>query len=419
MIDADADARIAALLEDVAIPRGVRVERSIVTEPALDDVGARVREALRAVSLPRGSVAIGVGSRGIARIVEIVRALVAALRDAGAEPFIVPAMGSHGASSAEGQVAVLARLGIDEASVGAPVRATMEAVEIGRTSAGIAAYMDAYAYAADAAIVVNRVKPHTAFRGPIESGPTKMLAIGFGKQRGAHAAHAGGWGSMHATIPAVAACSIGTGKIAFALAIVENADEAPCAIEAIPATELLAREPALLERASANLARLPFDALDVLVVDRIGKNVSGDGADPNVTGRFPTAYGGSGIAVTRLVFCDLTDETAGNANGVGLADVITRTLARKFDPAATYPNALTSTTPETTRLPMTLATPRLALAAALVMCAGVEPSSARVCRIHDTLRLHELWVSEALLPSVHADATMRVVDEPSSFPLPA
>jgi hypothetical protein len=222
----------------------------------------------------------------------------------------------------------------------------MEVVEIGRTPAGLPVYMDANAHAADAIVVVSRVKPHTAFRGPIESGPCKMIAIGLGKQRGAHVLHAAGWERFHETVPQAAAVAIAGGKIAFALATIENERDEPFVLEAVPARELLAREPALLELAKKSLARLPFEKLDVLVIDRIGKNVSGDGADPNVTGRYPTPYGGGGPQIERLVFLDLTDETLGNANGIGLADVVTRRLAERFKPGATYPNALTSTVSE-------------------------------------------------------------------------
>jgi hypothetical protein len=410
---------IDALLAEVAVPGGVHVERRLRTPPALGDVRAAVHAALGAVEMPRGSVAIGVGSRGIGRIGDIVAALVAELRAGGARPFIVPAMGSHGASTAAGQAKVLAQLGVDEERCGAPVRATMESVEVGRTADGVPAYLDVNAAQADAIVVVNRVKPHTAFRGPIESGPTKMIAIGLGKQRGAHVVHARGWGEIHRTIPAVAEVSLRSGKIAFALAILENAEEQPTRLVAIPAARLLAEEPALQAQAKELLPHLPFERLDVLVVDRIGKNISGDGADPNVTGRYPTPFASGGPKVTRMVFCDLTDESHGNANGLGMADVVTARLATRFVPSATYLNALTSTTPEPTRLPMVMPDADRALRAALLMCAGVDPRRARIARILDTLHLGSFWISDALAQEVGADSALRAIERVARFPMPA
>src|ERR687893_1862160 len=322
---------IEEILRGVELPRVAFVEQTSGTPPELGDIRGAVREALREVDLPAGSVAVGVGSRGVARIDEVTAALVEVLKEAGAEPFVVPAMGSHGASNAEGQAEVLRHLGVSEESVGCPIRATMETVLVGETPAGVPVYVDKNAYEADAIVVVNRVKPHTAFRGTVESGPTKMLAIGLGKQKGAHAIHFAGWGEIHRTIPQAAGVMVETGRFAFGLAVVENADEEPCRVAAIPAGRFEEAEAPLLEEAKRNLLRLPFGALDVLVVDEIGKNISGDGADPNVTGRFPTPYATGGPEVGRMVFLALTEETGGNANGVGMADVVSECLASGMD----------------------------------------------------------------------------------------
>ncbi|WP_119071280.1 lactate racemase domain-containing protein [Rubrobacter indicoceani] len=406
---------IRDVLEAVAIPEVSLVEQRFATPPGLGDIERAVREALEDVELPTGSVAIGVGSRGVARIGEIVAALVAALKEAGASPFVVPAMGSHGASTAEGQAEVLAYLGVSEAAVGCPVRATMETVEVGRTPAGIPVHLDRNAYEADAVVVVNRVKPHTAFRGPVESGPTKMLAIGLGKRRGAHHIHRAGWENIHRTIPDAARILVGTGKVAFGLATVENADEEPCRIAAIPPDRFREAEAGLLEEAKRNLPVLPFDEIDVLVVDEIGKNISGDGADPNVTGRYPTPYAHGGPQVNRMVFLGLTQQTEGNANGVGLADVVTERLADAINRPATYMNSLTSTVPTTVKLPMTTPTGRDAVAAALVMCAGVEPQTARVVRIRNTLAVRRMWVSEAARSE--ANVELAVIEGPEPMDL--
>jgi hypothetical protein len=403
---------IREVLRSVELPSVALVGQRIDTPPALTSIRESVREALNAVELPSGSVAIGVGSRGVAGIGEIVAALVEVLKEAGAEPFVVPAMGSHGASTAEGQAEVLAHLGVSEESVGCPVRATMEATKTGETPSGVQVFMDRNAYEADSVVVVNRVKPHTAFRGTVESGPTKMLAIGLGKQRGAHSIHSAGWEKIHETIPEAARVAVQSGKVAFGLATVENADEEPCKIVAVPAEKLEEAEAPLLEEAKRNLARLPFDDIDVLIVDEIGKNISGDGADPNVTGRYPTTAASGGPAVNRMVYLGLTEETGGNANGLGMADVVTERLAGSMDRPSTYMNALTSTTPAPVKTPMVMPTDEMAIAAALTMCAGVDPGKARLVRIENTLKLGRLWVSEALLGEVENDGRLEVLEDP-------
>jgi hypothetical protein len=393
--------RFEAELGGVALPEMALVERVPGTPPPLGNVAAAVAEALRELPSPRGRVAVAVGSRGIARLPEFVRAVVDQLRARGADPYIVPAMGSHGASTAAGQVAVLAHLGVTEESAGAPIRATMETRCVGHLPGGLPVYAGTDALDADAIVVVNRIKPHTSFRGEYESGAVKMLAVGLGKLDGARSLHSHGWGGMRANVPAAARVVLATGKVAFAVAILENADEQPCAVYGIPAAELLEREPALLETAKANLARLPFERIDVLVVDRVGKTISGGGGDPNVTGRFPSEYISGGPAVTRLVYLALTAEGDGNANGIGLADVVSEELAAAYDPLPTYMNALTTTAAGNARLPMVMPTKHLAVAAALRMCPGLEdPARALVVRIADTLHLSRLWLSRAAVAAL-------------------
>jgi hypothetical protein len=403
---------IEELLGNVEPPAVALVEQRVDSPPTLNDIRAAVGEALRSVELPTGKVAVGVGSRGVGRISDVVAALVGFLKEAGAEPFIIPAMGSHGASTAEGQADVLRHLGVSEERVGCPIRATMEARKIGETPGGVSVYMDQNAFEADAVVVVNRIKPHTAFRGTVESGPTKMLAIGLGKQKGAYSIHAAGWGRIHETIPEAARVAVQSGKVAFGLAVLENADEEPYRVAAVPAEKLEESEAPLLEEAKRKLMRLPFDDIDVLVIDQIGKNISGDGADPNVTGRYPTPFASGGPNVERMVFLDLTPETGGNANGLGAADVVTERLVSKMDPPATYLNALTSTTPYPVKIPMTMPTDRMAIAAALAMTAGVSPQNARLVRIQNTLKLRQMWVSEALLKEARDDERLSMLEVP-------
>jgi hypothetical protein len=259
---------------------------------------------------------------------------------------------------------------------------------------------------------VARVKPHTAFRGPYESGLAKMIAIGLGKQAGAAACHAAGFGQIARVIPALAQACIERAPIRFGLAVLENAHDQPYRIMAVPASRILADEPALLDEARQAMPRLPFDTFDVLVIDEIGKNISGDGADPNITGRYPTPDASGGPTINKQVVLDLTDETGGNANGLGTADFTTVRVAGKFILGRTYPNALTSTVPRPVALPMVLPSDRLAIAAAVLTCNAVGRAP-RVVRIRNTLRLDELWISVALLDEAQQDKRITILAAPA------
>jgi hypothetical protein len=410
------DAVLHRMLDPVRIPDWALVRSDLPGPPALDDIAATVHEQLSRPEIsgtihPGQRIAIGVGSRGIGRLPEIVSCLVRELRLLGAEPFVVPAMGSHGGATAQGQRQVLAHLGITPDRVGAPVEASMETEVVGQTEDGTAVHVDRLAVTSDGIVFVARVKPHTAFRGAYESGLAKMIAIGLGKQVGAATTHARGFGEMARMVPAMAGVALARAPIRFGLAVLENAQDQPFWVTAVPAERVLDQEPELLEKARAAMPRIPFEALDVLVIDRIGKNISGDGADPNVTGRYPTPYARGGPEVSKQVVLDLADASAGNANGVGTADFTTVRLAHKVDLAATYPNALTSTVAGPVKLPMILPSDRLAIAAAILTCnaVGREP---RLVRIVDTLHLEEFWVSAALLPEVQRNPDLHVISGP-------
>jgi hypothetical protein len=408
------------LLDGVAIPEMARVRYSIETVPPIGDIGAAVaaqirRSEIAATIRPGQRIAIGVGSRGVARLAEIVRALVGELKALGAEPFVIPTMGSHGGATAEGQREVLARFGVTPDGVGAPVISDMATEEIGRTADGIAARIDRQALAADGIVFVARVKPHTAFRGSYESGLAKMVAIGLGKQAGAAACHAAGFRDMARRVPLLAEILLARAPIRFGLAVVENALDQPYKIVAVPAGQILADEPGLLQEAKAAMPRIPFDQLDVLVIDQIGKDVSGDGADPNITGRYPTAYASGGPEVTKQLILDLTDETNGNANGIGTADFTTVRAASKISLGATYPNGLTSTVVGPVALPMILPNDRLAIAAAVLTCNAVDRGP-RLLRIANTLRLGEFMVTPELLDEVKANPSLELVSELEPLP---
>ena len=351
--------------------------------------------------LPEGaSVAIGVGSRGIAQLPLIVKTVVELVRSAGAKPFIVPAMGSHGGATAEGQVALLHHLGITERGVGAPLRATMEVVQLGSVRGGLPLYVDRYVAEADGVVVINRIKPHTNFRGPVESGLLKMLVVGLGKQKGADAAHALGFEHMAAHVLALSAAWLERLPLLFGVAVLENAYEQTAVVSAIPPERLESEERRLLDKARSLMPRILLDPLDVLVVDEIGKEISGLGMAPNITGRAPTQLLDIGFQVDKIAVLRLTRATDGNAAGIGLADVTTAAVEARMDRAKSYVNSLTSTTMASVKLPMVMRNDAMAIKAAVKTCHARDLNRVRAVRIRNTLQLEEIWVSEALLAEV-------------------
>lgn len=404
---------IRQLLAPVPLPRLAPVRQRFAAAEVRDVGGAVQAELDRPGTgdriLPGASVAVAVGSRGIAELPRIVAALVAGLRRRGAKPFIVPAMGSHGGATAEGQVAVLARLGVTEATAGCPIRATLEVVEVGRLPDGLPVLVDRLAHGADAIVVVNRVKPHTSFRGPSESGLAKMIAIGLGNQKGADAYHAHGMGQMAEHVVQATAIALARARIVFGLAVVENAYDRPARIEAVPAAALLERDAELLQLARASMARLLLDPLDVLVVERMGKEISGLGMDPNVTGRFSGPFASGGARVGSLVVLGLTEATHGNANGLGMADFTTRRLVDGLDLPAMYANALTSRVAASVRIPATLETDRDAIRAGIQASRARDVARIRLVRIPDTLHLGTVHVSEALLDEARVHPELEII----------
>jgi hypothetical protein len=392
--------RVARIRQRFARERIEEVEQAVRRAIASSGIAARLR--------PGARLAITVGSRGIGELPAIVRAAVAALREAGAAPFIVPAMGSHGGATAEGQRAVLADYGITRESAGAPIESTMEAVEIGRTARGVPVYMDRHAFDADGVVVFGRVKAHTAFKAPIESGLCKMLVVGLGKQRGAEALHAAG---LADTIPEAAEVALKTGKVVLGLAVVENAADEPFRFAAVPPAAFQATDRELLALSNRLLPRIPCEHLDVLVVDWIGKNLSGSGMDPNVIGMWRRLGGERRPDYRRIVVRDVTPESRGNAIGIGWADFTTRRLVEAIDYQAMYMNCLTANAPEVARVPMTMASDLEAIRAAIKTSGAAGP--VRLARVHSTLHLEELYVSEALLDEVAATGSIDVLEPPA------
>ena len=386
-------------LASAGLPRVVRL-RQRRPDVSLPDPATALRETFRASGLagrvPPGDVAIGVGSRGVANLAALIAALVDEVRLAGGRPFIVPAMGSHGASTAEGQAEVLAGYGVTAAAMGCPVRATMDVAQIARTENGLPVYMDAYAATADGVLMLSRVKPHTAFRAAIESGMAKMLAIGFGKLRGPTLIHAAG---LAENLPLVAPAALAARPVLGGVAVVEDSHERTLLVEAAPAERMLETDRRLLTVAWEQLLRIPTDRLDVLIVDRIGKDLSGSGMDYNVIGMWRRLGGERTPLYRRIVALALSEGTHGNAFGIGNADFTTRRLVERIDYAATYANALTAQSPEATRVACTLPTDELAIKAA-VQTAPLPPDSTealRLAHIDSTLHLDELEVSEGIV----------------------
>jgi hypothetical protein len=399
------------------LPGWALVRRSF-DRAEIEDVRAAVDGALATVRhmVPAGArVCLAVGSRGIDRIDQVVAAAVAALRAAGAEVFVVPAMGSHGGATADGQIEVLASLGVTPERIGCEIRASMATVRLGEVN-GIPVFIDRIAVQeADAIVPINRVKPHTDFSGPVESGLLKMIAIGLGKQLGADTFHARGFHEFAELIPAVAAFTLARAPIPFGLALVENGYARLARVEVVPAAEMEARERLLRDVADALLSRLPFDALDVLVIDRIGKDISGLGMDSNVVGRYYTGSTGRPPYIQRIFVRDLTDATEGNAVGIGMADVVHRRAVDRMDAVATYMNCVTAKTPEGARIALTAGSDRQGLDIALACCLQVEPATARIARIRDTKHLEWFLASEPLLAELRARHDCEVQGPPAAI----
>jgi hypothetical protein len=368
----------------------------------LADPVASLREQLGRVDdriRPGGRIAIAVGSRGISNIAAIVKAVSDYVRGKDAHPFIVPAMGSHGGATADGQRDVLASYGVSEATIGSPVRATMDVIELPGDGLPIRVFMDRHAYESDGVILINRIKPHTDYHGEYESGLMKMALIGLGKLEGALAVHDLGVAGLRDFIGPGASRVLASGRILAGVACVEDAHHETMIVEVLKADEIAREEPRLLGVARNNMPHLPVNAVDVLVVDRMGKDISGVGIDPNITGRIGVngQCDPAAPVINAVMVCDLTDVSHGNAIGVGLADVITRRLFDKIDFAVTHRNVVASSFLERGKIPVFAETDREGFEMALRSCGRLPDDGARVIRILDTLHLEEMFVSPAVL----------------------
>ena len=414
---------VSQLLAGVPIPRMFRARQIFPQEhiePA--DIPAAVmeqldREPFRSKVRPGMEIAITAGSRGIANVDIITKAVVDFVKSRGATPFIVPAMGSHGGATAEGQIDILAGYGITPDTMGCEIRSSMEVVELGVSDTGMPVYMDKNAYHADGIIISCRLKPHNAFRGPYESGPCKMMTVGLGKQKGAERVHAEGMGKIGRNIPSMAKVALEKAPILFAIPCLENAYDQTWKLVAIDKDDILDREPELLKEAFAHMPSLLVGECDVLVVDETGKNYSGTGVDPNITGTFSTEYAHGGVKVQRTCFLDLSEASHGNSLGVGLANVITKRFFDKIDPEMMYPNCITSTVLTSARIPCIVATDKEAIQMCIRTCNGIDQNHPRVIRIPNSLHIGSIMLSEAYYEDVKAGkwSGLEAVSEPEEL----
>ena len=381
---------------------------NLLMEPKFRD---RVKPGMR--------IAITAGSRGIANVALTTKCIADFCKGQGAEPFIVPAMGSHGGATAEGQKEILNGYGITEEYCGCQILSSMEVKCIGKNAEGTDVFIDKNAAEADGIILGCRIKPHTAFRGPYESGMMKMMAIGLGKQYGATICHAAGFQNMHKNVPSFGRAIIANAPILFAVPTIENAFEETCWIGAVAAEDINEKEPALLEYAKSLMPRIWVDSCDVLVVDQIGKNFSGDGMDPNITGTFCTNCASGGIDAQRVAVLNLSPETHGNGIGLGYASATTARVYKNLDLKAMYPNAITCTVLGGVRIPIVMEIDQECIQCCLQTCNEIDKEHARIVRIPNSLNIGEIFLSEAYWDEVKDNEAYRgkleIISEPENW----
>jgi hypothetical protein len=410
----------------MAYPRMYAIRQTFSRERE-PDVRAAVEREFRKLqprlSVRQGArVGITVGSRGIRNIAAIARAAVDCCKSIGAQPFIFPAMGSHAGGTAEGQRAVLHHYGVTEQEMGCPILSSMAAFEIGRSQEGLPVFLDKHAAEADHVVVLNRVKPHTEFKGEIESGIMKMMLIGMGKHEGAKVYHkAFADYGFDRIVESMAPIVISKAKVLFALAVIENGYEETALIRGSLPDEIVPAERGLLRKAKELAPKLPFDDIDVLIVDEIGKNISGAGMDTNVIGRFMNivAKEPERPKIKRIYIRDLTPESIGNASGIGLADFTHRRVVDKMDVRTTNTNCLTAVNPEKARIPIICESDREALELCFGTIGLTPPHEARVMRIRNTLQIGDVDVSEALMKQAAGRAEIETLAGPAPLELDA
>lgn len=390
--------------KEIILPKFIPVKQ-IFPDEHLKDIPAELNKQFSNKSIinsiaPGKTVAVLVGSRGISNLQIIVKTTIDNLLKLGLKPFIVPAMGSHGGGIASEQRKILEGYGVTEKYMGVPIMSSMETIVIGNIPNGCPVHVDKYASTADYIIPIARIKAHTDFDGEIESGICKMLAIGIGKHNGCSRIHQEGFSNFPTVIPEIALTVMAKYVIPFSIAIIENAHEKVHTVKIVLGTETIPQEKKLLKISKSLMPRLCFDHIDVLVVDQIGKDITGAGMDPNITGRIagmPQSPYYNGPSITRIVINKLSPGTHGNATGLGSADFITKELFDNIDMEPTYANLIASCVPENAKIPMIFSNEEEALLAAIVTCKGIDKNLARVVKIKDTLHLIDIEISESLI----------------------
>ncbi len=409
---------IREMLKDVSLPDLFEVRQTFEDNAVSDPAAAVARELSAffpdALSLQGKTIAIGVGSRGIASLSVVVRSTVSWFQEQGAKPFLVPCMGSHGKATAEGQTEILRNLGVTEKTAGCSIRSSMDVIEIGSIGPGMPVYTDKNAFEADGIFVINRVKPHTAFSGPNESGLAKMLVIGLGKQKGAEACHRLGYKYFAEIMPKMARTVLEKAPVIGGLALVENSLDHLAHIEFVHPENLVEKDAELLLMAKRLMPRLPVRQLDALLVYRMGKDISGSGLDPNITGRAASPWKESFLDVTKLAVLRLTHASHGNATGIGASDIISRTLLNDLDLETTYANTMTTSMLKSACIPVVMPDDETAVRCLIKTCnAGTR--SPRLIFLRDTLSLNRFFASPDVAEELKGNPTCSVATHPCAF----
>ncbi len=413
---------VANLVKDVTVPKMFRVRqifpRNKIEPEEIPDIIKKLlsEEKFSSQIKPGMKIAITAGSRGIANNALTTKCIADFIKSKGAQPFVVPAMGSHGGSTAAGQREILRGYGITEEYLQCPILSSMEVKKIGVNEEGTDVYIDKYAAESDGIVIGCRIKPHTAFRGPYESGIMKMMAIGLGKQYGAQVCHEAGFKHMAKNVPLFGKAIIRHAPVLFAVPTIENAYDETCKIVAVNADEIEEMEPELLKEAASYMARILVDSCDVLVVDEIGKNYSGDGMDPNITGTFCSPYASGGIDAQRVAVLDLSNETHGNGIGLGFSSATTKRVFDKLDLASMYPNAITCTVLGGVRIPIIMESDKEAIQVCIKSCNEIDKTRPRVVRIPNSLHLEHIMLSEDYLEEIKGMETIEIESEPMDLP---